>query len=233
MTGFAVGAATALWLGLLTSISPCPLATNVAAMSFIGRRVGNTRAVVLAGLAYTLGRVLAYVGLSALLVAGLLSVPQLSAALQQGFARLLGPLLILVGMVLLELLAPGGGGSGPGARLSEAIRSRAESWGLAGAVVLGLVFALSFCPVSAALFFGSLVPLAVELRSRVALPSAYGVGTGLPVCAFAVLTALGTQSVARAFRSLSAFEWWARRATGVLFIVLGVYETLHSIYGVL
>ena len=229
MGTLALGIGSALWLGLLTSISPCPLATNVAAMSFIGRRVGNARLVVLTGLVYTLGRMVAYVGLGTLLVAGVLSIPQLSQALQQGMAKLLGPLLVVIGMVLLELLTVPTGNL----PFAEGLRKRAESWGLLGAGLLGLIFALSFCPVSAALFFGSLVPLAVQFGSRVALPSVYGLGTGLPVFVFAVLIALGTQRVGRAFNAMTKFEKWARYTTGVLFIGLGIYESLRSIFGVL
>lgn len=229
MGTLAFGIGSALWLGLLTSISPCPLATNVAAMSFIGRRVGNARLVVLTGLVYTLGRVVAYVGLGTLLVAGVLSIPQLSQALQQGMAKLLGPLLVVIGMVLLELLTVPTGNL----PFAEGLRRRAESWGLLGAGLLGFIFALSFCPVSAALFFGSLVPLAVQFGSRVALPSVYGLGTGLPVFVFAVLIALGAQRVGRAFNAMTKFEKWARYTTGVLFIGLGIYESLRSIFGVL
>ena len=229
MGTLALGIGSALWLGLLTSISPCPLATNVAAMSFIGRRVGNARLVVLTGLVYTLGRMVAYVGLGTLLVAGVLSIPQLSQALQQGMAKLLGPLLVVIGMVLLELLTVPTGNL----PFAEGLRKRAESWGLLGAGLLGFIFALSFCPVSAALFFGSLVPLAVRFGSRVALPSVYGIGTGLPVFVFAVLIALGAQWVGRAFNAMTKFEKWARRVTGVLFIGLGIYESLRSIFGVL
>src|SRR5271157_5453523 len=203
MGTLALGIGSALWLGLLTSISPCPLATNVAAMSFIGRRVGNARLVVLTGLVYTLGRVVAYVGL--------------------------GTLLVVIGMVLLELLTVPTGNL----PFADGLRKRAESWGLLGAGLLGFIFALSFCPVSAALFFGSLVPLAVRSGSRVALPSVYGIGTGLPVFFFAVLIALGAQWVGRAFNAMTKFEKWARRVTGVLFIGLGIYESLRSIFGVL
>jgi cytochrome c-type biogenesis protein len=178
MGTLALGIGSALWLGLLTSISPCPLATNVAAMSFIGRRVGNARLVVLTGLVYTLGRVVAYVGLGTLLVVGVLSIPQLSQALQQGMAKLLGPLLVVIGMVLLELLTVPTGNL----PFAEGLRKRAESWGLLGAGLLGFIFALSFCPVSAALFFGSLVPLAVRFGSRVALPSVYGLSFPYDFC---------------------------------------------------
>jgi sulfite exporter TauE/SafE len=99
-----IGALSSLWLGILTSISPCPLATNIAAISFIDRRIGRTRVVFLTGLVYTLGRMLTYAALGILLVAGTLSIPQVSHILQKYINKILGPILILVGMILLELI---------------------------------------------------------------------------------------------------------------------------------
>lgn len=221
------GAATALWLGTLTSLSPCPLATNIAAISFVGRRVGRPRLVLLAGFLYTLGRSLTYVVLGALLVSSILSAPQMSHALQEYMNKIIGPILILVGMFLLEMLSINLSGSGIG----ESMQRRIETWGVWGAGVLGIFFALSFCPVSAALFFGSLVPMAVMRGSGVLLPSLYGVGTGLPVLLFALLIALGTGSVGRMFNRLSQIERWARRVTGIIFIVVGIYYSLVHIFG--
>ena len=191
METYLLGAATALWLGILTSISPCPLATNVAAISYIGRRVGNTRAVFASGVLYTLGRMLAYVALAALLVASLLSAPGVSLWLQKYMHKLIGPLLILLGMVLLELLTLGRFNVGLGSRLHE----RAARWGMWGAGLMGILFALTFCPVSAVLYFGNLIPLSVKYDSALVLPSLYGLGTGLPVLVFAVVIAFGAESV--------------------------------------
>ncbi|MBU0702314.1 MAG: sulfite exporter TauE/SafE family protein [Chloroflexi bacterium] len=223
-----LGAATALWLGILTSISPCPLATNIAAVSFVGRRVGHPRQVLLAGFLYTLGRSLTYFILGTLLVGSILSAPQMSHVLQEYMNKIIGPILILVGMFLLEMLQINLSGSG----ISEAMQRRVEAWGIWGAGALGIFFALSFCPVSAALFFGSLIPMAVVRGSGVLLPSLYGVGTGLPVFVCALLIALGTGSVGRMFDKLSQIERWARRFTGIIFIVVGIYYSLAHIFGV-
>jgi cytochrome c biogenesis protein CcdA len=214
-----LGAFSALWLGILTSISPCPLATNIAAMSYIGRRVGSPRYVFASGILYTLGRAFTYLFLGALLVKSLLSAPSLSFALQTNMNKVLGPLLILVGLFLLDLFHF----SLPGIGLSEKMKSRIEAMGVGGAAVLGIIFALSFCPVSAALFFGSLIPLAVSAGSTALLPSVYGVGTALPVVLFAVLIASGVHSVGKIFNKITSFELWARRITGVLFIAIGLY----------
>jgi cytochrome c biogenesis protein CcdA len=204
------------------------LATNIAAVSFIGRRIGRTRVVFFTGLLYMLGRMLTYVVLGILLVTSVLSIPQVSHILQKYMNKVLGPILIFVGMILLELIRVNISGSG----LSEKMQKRVELWGIWGAGLLGVVFALSFCPISAALFFGSLLPLSVKYESGFALPALYGLGTGLPVFLFAVLMAFGAQSVAKAFNRLTQLEWWVRRITGGIFILIGIYYCLVYIFGV-
>ena len=229
MADIVLGIGSALWLGILTSISPCPLATNIAAITFIGRRIGNPRAAVATGLLYAVGRTVAYTVLAALLVSSLLSAPMVSHALQKHMNKILGPLLILVGMLLAGLIEFNVKGSGLAARLGK----RVETWGIWSGLALGVVFALSFCPGSAALFFGSLIPLAVKYESALALPIVYGAGTALPVLVFAILIVVSTHAVGRAFDRITQFELWARRITGVLFILIGVYFCLAFIFRVL
>jgi cytochrome c biogenesis protein CcdA len=229
MDGLIVAGGTALWLGVLTSISPCPLATNIAAISYIGKGLGAPRRVFAAGAFYTAGRALTYLALAALLVASVLSIPQLSQFLQTYMNKLLGPILILVGMFLLGLLEFGFSTSVGAGALEE----RLQGWGVWGAALLGMLFALSFCPVSAALFFGSLIPLALQHGAAVSLPALYGIGTGLPVLAFAVLIASGTQKVSKAFHRLAQVEKWARIVTGVVFVAVGIYFCLVHIFQVL
>jgi hypothetical protein len=224
MGPFWLGVATALWLGILTSISPCPLSTNIAAVSYVGRRVGSGRAVLLSGVLYTGGRSLVYLVLGAVSVWSLMSMVSVSSFLQGTFSRLLGPLLIALGLLLLgvfELKVPSVG-------VSDHFRERVDRAGVWGAGVLGLVFALAFCPVSAGLFFGGLVPLAVERSSPLLLPLAYGVGTALPVAAFAVILAAGVGWLGKALDRVQILEIWARRVTAAVFIGVGVYETLRS-----
>ena len=166
-----------------------------------------------------------YVLLGMLLVASLLSAPFISHVLQKYMNAALGPLLILVGMVLLELISFNMGGG-----LNTTMQKRVEAMGLWGAVFLGVVFALSFCPTSAALFFGSLLPLAVNRQSGILLPAVYGLATGLPVLIFAVLLGFGANKLARAYDGIVAFERWARRITGITFIVVGFYYSLTRIF---
>jgi cytochrome c biogenesis protein CcdA len=213
--------ASAFWLGLLTSVSPCPLAANIAAMSYIGREVGSRRRTLVGGLLYTLGRALAYAALAGILVGGLLSVPQVALFLQSHMNRALGPILVAVGLVLLEWVRLPGFGSQVFDRTGE----RLVKAGLLGALPLGAVLALAFCPVSAGLFFGGLIPLALEHRSRVWLPALYGLGTGLPVVAFAVLVSAGLAWAGSAFHRMRVVEHWARRVTAVVVIAVGLYYT--------
>ncbi len=228
MDQFAFAAASALWFGILTSISPCPLAMNITAISYIGHRVDDPRKVLGAGLLYTAGRALTYTVLGALLVASLLSAPRLSHMLQKYMNLAMGPMLIIIGMVLLELISFTRRSGG----VSEKMQRRVDRLGMWGALLLGIVFALSFCPVSAALFFGSLLTLAVRHESGVLLPAVYGIGTGLPVLVFAIVIAFGANRIGKAYDRMAAFEFWARRITGIVFIAAGIYYSLTYIFGI-
>ena len=225
MTEFSIAAFSALWLGILTSISPCPLATNIAAISYIGGRVKSTRQVLIAGLLYTLGRVVVYVGLAFVLVHTMLSVPQVSMFLQKYMHMLVGPLLILVAMFLLKLIQFNLGGGG----VSEGLKKRVDALGVWGALLLGIVFALAFCPTSAALFFGN-VMASIGAESTLILPLLYGIGTALPVIVFAVLIAVGSQKLGQAFGAVSQVEWWARMLTGTVMMLVGIYLTVRYVF---
>lgn len=229
MSSLALAALSALWFGILTSISPCPLATNITAISFVGRRTGSPQGVLLSGLLYTLGRAAVYVAIGVLLVMSLLSAPTVSLSLQMWMNKLLGPILILVGMVMLGLLRISLRGRG----MSQRLQQRIERWGLLGALGLGALFALSFCPVSATLFFGSLLPLAVKHGSGVLLPFVYGIGTAVPVVIFAIVLAFGARWLGKVFERVTQVERWMRVVTGVVFIGVGIYMSLVHVYRIL
>lgn len=215
----------ALWLGILTAISPCPLATNVAALSYLAKHVSNPRYVLWGGLSYTLGRIFSYVVLAAVLVSGLLSVPSVSFFLQKHMNQLMGPVLVLTGGVLLGFIPLPSFGLGSGQKLQKVGAS-----GMAGSFVMGAGFALAFCPVSAALFFMGLIPLALKEGSRLLLPSIYGLGTALPVAILAVAVAFGVKKSAGAFNRMTFVEKWMRLATGWLFVVLGITFTVKHLF---
>ncbi|MGL5472534.1 MAG: aromatic aminobenezylarsenical efflux permease ArsG family transporter, partial [Shewanella sp.] len=173
------------------------------------------------------GRMLSYLVLGVILVGSLLSSVTVSVLLQKYMNLLLGPILILVGMFLLELLTldlPGNGA------LIEKIKAKINPQGYIGALLLGVLFALSFCPTSAALFFGSLLPLALESQSSITLPAIYGLATGLPVLVFAILLGISANRVAKAYNHILAFEHWARKITGVVFIIIGGYYAGVNIF---
>jgi cytochrome c-type biogenesis protein len=219
----------ALWLGILTSISPCPLATNIAAISFIGRNVGKPRMVLMTGILYTLGRTITYLVLGVLLVSSLLSAPYISFILQDYMNKIMGPVLVIVGMFLLELISF----NLPGLGVGQKLQNKAQTWGCWGGALLGCIFALTFCPVSAALFFGSLITIAVKCGSSILFPSLYGIGTGLPVFAFALVIALSAHSIGSIFNKINQFEKWARKITGIIFIVVGIYLSLKNIFQII
>ncbi len=217
---------SALWLGILTSISPCPLATNVAAIGFISRKAGRISHVLSTALAYTVGRTIAYTALGGLIMAGLMASSQVALFLQHYLNQWLGPILIVAGMMLVGLIS----GTASLQFGGESLQKRAASGGAGWAMALGVLFALSFCPVSAGLFFGGLIPLSANHGSVLAMPILYGVGTALPVAVVAFMMAFASRHVARVFDGLMHVERWLRYATGVVFILAGLYYALTYVY---
>lgn len=227
MSALAWAAAGAFWLGILTSISPCLLATNVTAISFLARRVSQVRLVWLASAAYIAGQSLAFVALAALLLHSVLSLLPVAHALQTYMFRLLGPVLLVCAVFLLDLMQIQWGSG----RLKGWAQGHAQAGGPGAAALLGIVFAMSFCPTTAALFFGSLLPLATAHGSTLLLPACYAVGVALPVLVFSLLVAHTAHWVAAAYARVGQAERWARRATGVIFLAVGVYFTLRYTLG--
>ena len=227
MQSFYLDVFSALWLGILTSISPCPLATNIAAISFVSRDLGSSRRVLWSGFLYSAGRMFAYIAIAVLAVASLLSLPEASFYLETYMHKIIGPLLILVGIILLNVLPI----SFSTPSFSSSIQQKAAGWGMWGSGLLGIVFALTFCPLSGALFFGSLIPLAIDAKSSIIMPLVYGLGTALPVVAFAIVIAFGLKSIGKIFDKLTQMEKWARSLTAIVFIGAGLYILLKSLLG--
>jgi len=220
MNELVIGMGSALWLGILTSISPCPLASNIAAISYLSKNIIHIKAVLRSGIAYTLGRMVAYAALGFIIINALLTVPVIAQFLQNYMNKLLGPILIVAGLFLLNVLKI----NIPGFTLSvEKQNSLAQTGGVTGSFALGFLFALSFCPISAALFFGSLIPLAAQNKFGTSLPFLYGLGTGMPVLFFAIGIATGAQSLAKWLHKTAIIEYYLRRITAVIFIIVGGY----------
>ncbi len=222
MTGYLLAIGSAVWLGILTSISPCPLTANIAAISYISGRIDKPSKVLLSGLLYTFGRILVYLALGVVIVYGATSIPGLSFKLQSIMEPVLGPLFIAVGLLLLGVFSLNIGGGG----MSDKMRARIDKMGIWGALPLGVILGMAFCPVSAALFFGSLIPLAIERSDPFLLPSLYGIGTAVPVVLFAFLIAFAANKVATAFKKITTAEIWVRRITSAILVLLGIYMTV-------
>jgi cytochrome c biogenesis protein CcdA len=214
-----IGLGSALWLGIMTSISPCPLATNVAAISFLAKKITHPFFVLLSGIAYTVGRMVTYVLLGFILINSILGIPQVAQFLQKYMVKALGPILIVTGLILIDIIKI----NFPGLSLSQKHHNKLVEAGAPGAFLLGAIFALAFCPVSAALFFGSLIPLALNHKLGVTLSFIYGIGTGLPVLVFAVAIAAGVTSLSHWFNKLTKLEYYMRKTTGIIFILVGIY----------
>ncbi len=223
---FLLSIISAINLGFLTSISPCPLATNIVALSYISQKITHPGLVLLNGIIYSLGRTIAYVLLSYIIVRSLLDVPFLSHFLQKYMNKIISPLLIVVGMLLLELIRVNMNVSFQ----SEKLNNRLEKMGYIGTFLLGVIFALTFCPTSSAFFFGGLIPLATGTGSVFIIPFFYGISTAIPAIIFAVLISSGTTKVSKAYNILTSLELWARKITGVIFILIGIYFTLIYIF---
>ncbi|MBN1912393.1 MAG: sulfite exporter TauE/SafE family protein [Pirellulales bacterium] len=250
MATYLLFVAAALILGLATSISPCPMATNIAAISYIGRKVESPGKVLLAGLLYTAGRCVVYAVL-ALLVAGLaLSLDDVSIFFQTYASLVLGPIFLVLGMFFVGLLSTSVGGT----LVSENMQKRIDAMGLPGAFLLGVLFALSFCPVSAGWFFGFLALLFGLEAGKVTeflvtfgvmlpqmkcgmgdlavLSLLYGLATGLPVLLVAFILAYSAERIGTTYNVLSKIEWGARMFTGWLFIGLGIFFCVYYVFEV-
>jgi len=211
---------SALFLGLMTAISPCPLAANIAALGYVSRRVTERRYAVITGALYTLGRMVSYSIIGIIIIVAGLEIPGVALFLQDFGEQVLGPLLIVVGVIMLIVnripLNLGGG------KLSS-IGAKIADRGMLGGFLLGVLFALAFCPYSALLFFGVLIPLALKSAGGVTLPAVYAIGTGLPVLVFGILLSAGVARVSSWFNAVTRVEKIIRVVIAIVFIGIGIY----------
>ena len=222
MSEFALAIGSVFTLGILTSISPCLLATNVTAITFIARRIDKPRVMLLSGACYTAGQALGFVLLAAAVVGSLVAIEPVSHWLQKYMFRFLGPILIVVGLFLFEWLSVNLGSG----RLKEWAQRFGRGGGPWAALLLGLLFAMSFCPTTAALFFGGLIPLALTHQSSVLLPLAYSIGVSVPVVGIVLVVLLAANLLGKIVGRVTGVEWWMRRAAGAVFLGVGLYFTL-------
>lgn len=209
---------SAFLLGLMMAISPCPLAMNITAIGYIAKDLENRRRVFYNGLIYTLGHAISYTTIGLLFYFGA-SQFQLSGFFQSWGEKLMGPLLIFVSLIMLNVInfsLPGAG------RLSERMTQR-DNRGFSGVLLLGIVFALAFCPYSGVLYFGMLIPMTISNASGLYLPIIFALATCLPVIFFSWLIAFSLGSLGKFYNKLKLFELWIRRIVAITFLAVGVY----------
>ncbi|MFW5886903.1 MAG: aromatic aminobenezylarsenical efflux permease ArsG family transporter [Bacteroidota bacterium] len=212
---------TAFALGLMTAISPCPLATNITAIGFIGKDVENRRKVFINGLVYTLGRAIAYTLLALIIFIGADQF-KISGWFQQYGEKIIGPLLILIGLLMLDILKIKFPGMG---NFSRKFQEKGKHSYL-DMILIGVIFALAFCPYSGVLYFGMLIPMTITSASGLYLPVIFALATGIPVIIFAWLLAYTVSGVGKFYTNLKTFETWFRRVVAILFIGVGIYYVI-------
>ena len=205
-------------LGLMTAISPCPLATNITAIAYIGKDIKNRKTVFINGLIYTLGRAITYTLIGLIFYFGA-SQFEISGFIQKWGEKLLGPILIIVGIFMLDFIKINFPAFG---KLNEKMQKKSQS-GFLGVLLLGIVFALAFCPYSGVLYFGMLIPMTISSASGLYLPLIFALGTGLPVIIFAWIIAFTVSGVGNVYNKIKIFEIWFRRIVAVIFIAVGFY----------
>lgn len=212
---------TAFVLGLLTAISPCPLATNITAVGFIGRDIESKQRIFWNGILYSVGRIIAYSVLGAILIYILRSGADMFS-IQKGVSKwgemLIAPVLLLIGLFMLfgdRLRLPQFGFSGD--VKSEKLK------GVWGSLFLGVLFAMAFCPTSGILYFGMLIPMSAQATGGYLLPIVFAFATGLPVILVAWLLAYSVAGVGKFYNRMKIFQKWFNMIVAILFILVGLY----------
>ena len=208
---------SALVLGLLTAISPCPMATNITAIGFIGKDIGTRNRVFYNGLIYTLGRTVSYTVLAIILFFGADQF-KISGLFQQYGGKIIGPLLVLIGILMLGIIKLNFPAFNS---ITERFQNQ-NKFSYWTVFLLGILFALAFCPYSGVLYFGMLIPLTVS-TSGLHLPVFFAIATGIPVIIFAWLIAYTISGVGTLYNRIKTFEFWFRRVVAALFIAIGIY----------
>lgn len=216
---------TALVLGLMTAISPCPLATNITAIGFIGKDIENRNRVFYNGLVYTLGRAISYTVLAVIIFLGADQF-SVSGIFQKYGEKMIGPLLIIIGLFMLDVLKIKFPGLGKLTQRFEK-KSTKNYWDV---LLLGILFALAFCPYSGVLYFGMLIPITISSASGLYLPVVFAIATGIPVIIFAWLIAFTISGVGVLYNRIKTFEKWFRRIISVLFIGVGIYYVINVFF---
>lgn len=215
---------SAFILGLMTAISPCPLATNITAVGFISKEIDNRNRVFVNGLLYTLGRAISYTAIALIIYLGADQF-KFGGFFQRYGEKIIGPVLILIGLLMLDVIKI----KFPGiSRLTSKMENKTHR-GYFDSILLGMIFALAFCPYSGVLYFGMLVPITVSSASGLYLPFVFALATGIPVIIFSWMLAFSVGSIGIAYKKVKNFEIWFRRIVSILFIVVGFYYIIFRL----
>ncbi len=212
----------AFFIGLMTALSPCPLATNITAIAYISKKIDNGKKTLLTGFVYTLGRMFTYVLLASLIVYIGVNVQAISLFLQKYGERILGPLLIVIGLIMLNVIKLPSLKSGE--RITK-IKEKLSEKGYLGAFLLGVIFALAFCPFSAVLYFGMLIPLALKFSDGILIPSIFAFATGFPVIIFAFILTFSVSKLGKVMNKVQTFEKYTQFIIALIFVIVGIYYT--------
>ena len=212
----------AFFIGLMTAISPCPLATNITAIAYASKRIDNSKHTLIVGFLYTLGRMFTYVVIASLIVLVGVNTQTIALFLQKYGEKILGPLLIIIGIIMLDIV-----------KLNffkksdklNALKEKLAHKGFHGAFLLGVIFALAFCPFSAVLFFGMLIPLALKFSDGILIPSVFAFATGLPVIIFSFVLVFSVSKLSSIMNKVQTFEKYMRYLVALIFVIIGIYYT--------
>ena len=220
----------AFFIGLMTAFSPCPLATNITAIAYASKKIGHKKETIKVGVYYTLGRAITYVLIASLIIFIGVNTQSISLFLESYGDKVLGPLLLVIGLVMLELIKFK---SFTGGKRLNKLKEQLANKGHLGSFFLGVIFALAFCPFSAVLYFGMLIPLALSVGDAIIIPSVFALATGLPVIMLSFILNQSVAKLGRIMKRIEVFDKWTRRVVGLTFIIVGLFYTISYTFGVL
>ena len=218
----------AFFIGLMTAINPCPLATNITAIAYVSKKLDKGKKTLLVGLSYTLGRMFTYILIASAIVYIGINTQVISLSLQKYGEKILGPLLVFFGVVMLDLIKINIGKKN---ERIEKLKEMLSEKGYMGSFFLGVIFALAFCPFSGVLFFGMLIPLALKFSDGLLIPSVFAFATGLPVIIFSFILVYSVSKLGLIMDKVQKFEKWTRNSVSIVFILTGIYYIIKLFFG--
>ena len=218
---------TAFILGILTAVSPCPMATNITAIGYISKDIENKHSVFKNGIYYTFGRIIVYTLLGFIIIPLLregTNIYGIQKFISKYGELFIGPSLIIIGVFMLissNLNIPKLGFS---FNNSEKIKNK----GGFGSLFLGIMFSLAFCPTSGIIYFGMLMPMSASESGGYILPVIFAIATGVPVLIIAWILSYSISRIGSFYQKVSLFQKWLNLIIALLFIIIGIYYLITS-----